>query len=65
MFLTGHYLHCHSATPTVPAAPPPHLQAAQLGYSTRARECMMGRVRQCDNINDYCNYCMTVDQLIV
>ena len=55
MFLTGHYLHCLSATPTVFAATPPHLQAAQLGYSSCIREHVMGRVKCCDNINDYCN----------
>ena len=37
MFLFGCYLQSHSATPTIPAAPPIHLQAAQLGCSVEAR----------------------------
>ena len=31
--------------------PSSHLQAAQLGYSTCTRECMMGRVKCCDNFD--------------
>ena len=53
MFLTGHYLQLHSVAATVPAVPPPHLQAAQLGYSVFARERM---IKHCHIINDYCNY---------
>ena len=56
MFLTGHYLQLHSATRTLPPAPPPHLQAAQLGCSVCARECMMNIVKRYHNIKDYCNY---------
>ena len=37
MFLTRRYLQSHSATPTIPAAPPAHLQAVQLGCSVEAR----------------------------
>ena len=48
MFLTGHYLQLHSVVPTVLAAPPPHLQAAQLGCSVVAREYM---IKHCHNIN--------------
>lgn len=56
MFLTGHYMRLHSATPTIPAAPPPHLQAAQLGCSVCDRERMINRIKCCDNINDCRNY---------